>query len=188
MCRRIIFLCLVCLCVEGSVWAQQGSEKRKFIVPPNDTYLLSVASQADCPIQIENAKLLFFIGPGSNWGASYRFRNSGNKPLRIQSITLSMLTAQGVELTLEELTQDTQKVVSPGEVITIREDHPEIEIVPLTDEIRDKMKLRGPLHAVVVLMVAQVRFSDGSVYSDEHTSKALKAYFQNIEFVECKGK
>lgn len=188
MCRRIILLCLVCFCVDGAVWAQQGSEKRKFIIPPNDTYLLSVASQADCPIQIENARLLFFVGPGSNWGASYRLRNTGTKPLTIQSITLSMWTAQGVGLTLEEFTQDTEKAVLPGELVMIREDHSKIEIVPVTDEIRDKMKLRGPLHAVVVLMVEQVRFSDGSVYSDKRTSKALQSYFQNIEFVELKEK
>jgi hypothetical protein len=188
MCRRIVLLCLVCFWVGDSVWAQQGSEKPKYIIPPNDIYLLTVASQADCPIQIENAKLLFFIGPGSNWGASYRLRNGGTKPLRIQSITLSMWTAQGVGLTLEELTQDTETAVLPGKLITVREDDPKIEIVPLTDEIRDKMKLRGPLHAVVVLMVQQVKFSDGSVYSDERTSKALQSYFQDITFVEDNAK
>ncbi len=64
MYRRIVLLCLVCFWLCGTVWAQQLSEERKFIVPPNDMYLLTVASQADCPIQIENAKLLFFIGPG----------------------------------------------------------------------------------------------------------------------------
>lgn len=188
MCRRILLLCLVCFWLGGSIWAQQRSEERKFIIPPNDMYLLTVASQADCPIQIENANLLFFIGPGSNWGASYRLRNAGTKPLRIQSITLSMWTAQGVGETWQELTQDTEKAVLPGEVITIREDHRKIEIVPLTDEIREKMKLRGPLKAVVVLMVEQVKFSDGSVYSDERTSKALQSYFQSIDFVESKAK
>jgi hypothetical protein len=186
MCRRIVLLCLVCFWVGGSVWAQRGSEKRKFIVPPNDLYLLTVASQADCPIQIENAKLLLFIGPGSNWGASYRLRNAGTKPFGIQSITLSMWTAQGVGLTWQELTQDTEKAVLPGELITIKEDDHKIEIVPMTDEIRDKLKLRGPLHAVVVLMVEQVKFSDGSVYSDERTSKALQSYFQNIDFHQLK--
>lgn len=187
MCCRIVLLCVACF-YANSVWAQQGSEERQFFIPPNDIYLLTVASQADCPIQIENARLLFFIGPGSNWSASYRLRAAGMKPLRIRSITLSMWTAQGVGSTWEELTQAAEKAVLPGELITIREDDPKIEIVPLTDEIRNRMKLRAPMHAVVVLMVEQVKFSDGSVYSDERTSKALRSYFQNIDFVDSKAK
>jgi hypothetical protein len=179
MYRRIALWCLVCFWVGGSVWAQQGSDELKFIIAPKDTYLLTIASQPDCPIQIENAKLLLAIGVG-NWGASYRLRNAGTKALRVHSITLSMWTAQGVGSTWQVVTQDTDKAVLPGEVITIREDDCEIEIVPLTDEIRDKMKLRGPLHAVVVLMVEQVKFADGSVYSDERTAKALQSYFQKI--------
>jgi len=97
-----------------------------------------------------------------------------------------MWTAQGVGATWEDLSQDSEKAVSPGELIPIREDDRKIEIVPLTDEIRDKLRLRGPLRAVVVLMIEQVRFSDGSVYSDERTSKALKSYFQEIEFAPFK--
>ena len=185
MCRRIALSCLICFCVAGSVWAQQGSEGLKFIIAPNDTYLLTIASQPDCPIQIENAKLLLAIGVG-NWGASYRLRNAGTKPLRVHSITFSMWTAQGVGSTWQVVSRDTDKAVLPGEVITIRKDDRKTEVVPLTDEIRDKMKLRGPLHSVVVLLVEQVTFSDGSVYSDEPTAKALQSYFQKIEFANYK--
>src|SRR6266542_6948631 len=186
MCYRIALSCLVCFWVGVSVWAHQSSEEPKFVISPSDTYLLAVISHPDCPIQIENAKLLLFIGRGCNWGASHQLRNVGTKPLRIHSITLSMWTAQGVGATWEDLSQDSEKAVSPGELIPIREDDRKIEIVPLTDEIRDKLRLRGPLRAVVVLMIEQVRFSDGSVYSDERTSKALKSYFQEIEFAPFK--
>ena len=97
-----------------------------------------------------------------------------------------MWTASGVGSTWQEFTQDAEREVLPGELVTTREDDPKIEIVPLTDEIRDKMKLRGPLHGVVVLMVEQVRFSDGSGYTDERTSKALQSYFARIDLVEHK--
>ncbi len=183
MCHRIILYCLIFFSVGGSICAQQQSE-RKFVVPPNDIYLLTVASQADCPIQIENASLLFFIGPGSNWGARFRLRNAAVKPLKIQSITFSMWTASGVGSTWQEFTQDAEREVLPGELVTTKEDDPKIEIVPLTDEIRDKMKLRGALQGVVVLMVEQVKFSDGSGYTDERTSKALQSYFAKIELTE----
>jgi hypothetical protein len=173
--------------VQNTVWAQRSPDDRKFITPPDEIYLLTVASQEGCPIQIENAKLLLFIGPGSNWGASYRLRNVGTKPIRIQSVTLSMWTAQGVGESWQQLPQDADKSFLPGEVITIKENSRKLEVVPITDEIRDKMKLRGALHAVVVLMVEQVKFSDGSIYSAERTSKALESYFQNVDFVEYKA-
>jgi hypothetical protein len=185
---RIVLMCVLCFFAGASVWAQQRSEVRKFVIAPNDAYVLTVASQLECPIQIENAKLLLFAGPGSNWGASYRLRSAGTKPLRLKSITLSMWTSQGIGSSWQELTQDTERAVLPGELITIKEDEAKIEIVPLTPEVRDKLRLGGPLHAVVVLMVEQVKFSDGSVYSDERTSKALQSYFQNIDFVQYKAK
>lgn len=181
--RHIVLVCVLC-CVTDYVWAQRESERRKFIVPPNDVCLMTVASQAESPIQIEKAKLLFFVGPGSNWGASYQLRNSGVKALRIQSITLSMWTAQGVGLSWQEITQDSEKAVLPGQLVPIKEDNHNVEIVPLTDEIREKLKLHGPMKAIVVLMIEQVKFSDGSVYSDERTSKAVQDYFQKIELAE----
>ncbi len=185
MCYRIILLCLLFFSVGGSICAQQQAE-RKFVVPPSDIYLLTVASQSDCPIQIENAKLLFFIGPGSNWGARFHLRNAAVKPLKIQSITFSMWTASGVGSTWQEFTQDAEKEVLPGELITTKEEDPRIEVVPLTDEIRDKMKLRGLFRGVVVLMVERVTFSDGSGYTDERTSKALQSYFAKIDLAEHK--
>ena len=43
----------------------------------------------------------------------------------------------------------------------------EIEFVPLTDELRERFKLKGPMKAVGVFMVVRVEFIDGSVYSNE---------------------
>ncbi len=179
MFARIILLSLICFLGVDGVRAQQRKEDRKFIVAPKDVFLLTVASQPDCPVQIENAKLLFFIGPGSNWGANYRLRNVGTKPLRIQSITLSIWTATGIRSTWQELPQD--EYISPAQVIKTKEDPRKIEIVPLTDAIRDRLKLRGPLKAIVVMMIEQVKFLDGSVYSAESVSKDLQSYFSTIE-------
>jgi hypothetical protein len=64
----------------------------------------------------------------------------------------------------------------PGETVNGAND----EIVPLTDELRDKLQLRGPMKAVVVLIVESVKFADGSVYNNEAVSRALLAYFLDV--------
>ena len=184
MFSRMSLLTVICFWVAGGVGAQERLEKRKIVTPPNDTYLMAVASQPDCPIQIENAKLQFAVAGGSSWGASYRLRNAGTRPLTIRSITLAMWTVSGVGATWQELIEDSQKPVLPRALIPIRQFNSKTETVPLTDEIRDQMKLRGPLRAVVVLLVEQIKFSDGSVYSDEATSKALQSYFQNVDVAD----
>jgi hypothetical protein len=179
--RRIVVLCLICLWVGGNVWAQKGSEETRYAIAPSGKYLLTIASQPDCPIQVENAKLLLAIGVGG-WGASYRLRNAGTKPLTIRSITLSMWTEHGIGNTWEDLTQEPAKMVLSGELIPTKDDYKrKTEIVPLTDEIGNKLGLRGPLEVVVVLIVEQVKFSDGTVYSDHRISKELQSYFQRVD-------
>jgi len=181
MWRRIVVLCLVCLWIVGNVWAQKGSEETRYAIAPSGKYLLTIASQPDCPIQVENAKLLLAIGVGG-LGASYRLRNAGTKPVTIRSITLSMWTEHGIGNSWEDLTQEPAKMVLSGELIPIKDDDKrKTEIVPLTDEISNKLGLRGPLEVVVVLIVEQVKFSDGTVYSDHRTSRELQSYFQRVD-------
>ena len=108
MCRRIVVLCLLCLWGGGNLWAQKGPEETRYAIAPSGKYLLTIASQPDCPIQVENGKLLLAIGVGG-WGASYRLRNAGTKPLTIRSITLSMWTEHGIGSSWEEITQDPSK-------------------------------------------------------------------------------
>lgn len=51
------------------------------------------------------------------------------------------------------------------------------EVVPLTEELRDKLKLRGPARAgIVTYIVVKVRFADGTTYDAEPMSEALRAY------------
>ena len=56
----------------------------------------------------------------------------------------------------------------------------EIEIVPLTKEVREKLKLEGPMKGVTILMVVSVEYADGTSYNDEITSKALENYFELV--------
>lgn len=48
------------------------------------------------------------------------------------------------------------------------------EIVPLSKELSEKLRLKEEMKGIVVLMVVSVEFSDGTKYDDEKTFKARK--------------
>jgi len=60
----------------------------------------------------------------------------------------------------------------------------------MTEDLREKLKLRGPMTAVSVFMILRVEFEDGSVYSDEPTFTALQEYFERVgaSLVSAKSK
>jgi len=67
----------------------------------------------------------------------------------------------------------------PGQTPRNSDDR-EIEIVPLSEELRTKLSLNEPMKAVEVFMIVEVEFADGTKYSDETTFKALQEYFENV--------
>jgi hypothetical protein len=175
---KVLLLLGVFFLSAGTIFPQPSGERIKFIVPPPTDYVLTILSQPECPIRIENPKLLLAVGFG-NWGASFQLRNAAPKALEVQSITFSMWGSGGAGQTWEELAADKYKTVSTGQLITMQEPSRRPEVVPITDEIRRKMKLSGELKAVVVLMIEQIRFSDGTMYQDLATSKALQTFLAN---------
>jgi len=78
----------------------------------------------------------------------------------------------------------------PGE--EIQDDDPP-EIVPLTEELKEKLNLRGDTpKAFVVLMVNSVTFGDGTKYTDENTTRSIQRYLEalgeKIETIEYSTK
>jgi hypothetical protein len=70
--------------------------------------------------------------------------------------------------------------VPPGELVLLRgEDW--TQIVPLTSELREKLKLQGPMQGLVILMVIRVEFTDGTVYDDEKVYKAMVSYMDDLQ-------
>lgn len=54
------------------------------------------------------------------------------------------------------------------------------EIVPLTDELREKLKLKGEMKSIVILMIVNVEFTDGTEYSDEKTYQAMQIFMDDL--------
>jgi hypothetical protein len=177
---RAAFLCFMFICFVVSASGQQveRQQKRRFVVVPPEQALVTVAFQPECPLQFEEAKLLAFVEGGG--AATYVIRNKGTKPIR--SFTVGV---PGLKLTWSE--ELTKRLFMPGERIVGGGDD-EIEMVPLTDELRDKLKLKGPMRGVAVFMVIRVEYADGTVYSAEPAYKALRKFSDELDDLRANAK
>lgn len=173
--RRVIsMLCVVFVCAVSPSSAQdvQQPERLRAVVVPRESGLVVVASQPGCPLQFENARHIAFINSGGG-DEAFHLRNRGTKPIRAYTIAgLYSNIGGGWEMEMAD------QWVMPGQ--TAPQGEGEIEIVPLTDALRERLRLGGPMRAVIVLMVVRVEFADGTTYNDESTYNALKSYFERI--------
>jgi hypothetical protein len=166
---------LMFIAVANVVGQAPTNDQHKVFIIPRSYALPAVIYQPDCPLRLEN---YFFINSveGGGESANYQFRNISAKP--IQSYTIAWLTTAGPGGDLSFAAKTPAERINPGGTL------PNIEgsgvLVPLTDEIRKKLKMDGPMMAVVCLMVVRVEFDDGTVYSDESTYKALETYFEKV--------
>lgn len=157
--------------------SQEGRrlQKSTYVVAPSENTLLTVASQPSCPLVIEDAQTLLNVDKSWAFRFSYGLRNRGNKPIR--DFTIHFWTSESSGGTLSDsLTSGT---LGPGQRIARPLQEEQGVIVPLTDDLREKLKVGLPMKMVVVIMVEDVEFADGSKYSDEKTLNALKDYFEN---------
>lgn len=175
---RLLLLIGVALVASFAVTGQQQpSVKTQLYFPvPAESVLLTVASQPDCPLKIEDAKLLASTEGSLRQLYDYRVNNTGTKP--IASYTLAVWTAEGTGSTLTPTKLDVP--LYPGgrsELVSSRRD---IQVVPVTEQLLQKQKLNAPLRIVAVLMIQTVHFSDGSFYTANDLSSSLEEYFLKL--------
>lgn len=174
----ICVLCLTFICAVGESAGQETaqSDRRHAVVIPPEIIMPVVASQPDCPLQFENVKLLKYLD-GSG-GEMYQLRNRSLKPIRSYKIAMWISVGTGDETSWPR--ELTSELLMPDQTTPRASEGREIKIVRLTDELRDKLKLRGSMQGIIVFMVVSVEFADGTTYNDEITSKALEAYTERI--------
>lgn len=182
----ISFSLLVLLCI-SSVFGQQQAEqeKKRYVIVPPESMLLVIASQQDCPLQIENAKLLVNIDRSNPPLYQYQLRNRGKKPIR--SYTLAVWTSHGTGWSRQ---RTLEKLLLHGQVLSSSDKDSQVEIISLTNELWDKLKLRGPMKTIIVLMIEHIKFADDSTYSGQKISQALQEYFEgtNSEVTNVKAR
>ncbi|MDQ3748174.1 MAG: hypothetical protein M3367_04030 [Acidobacteriota bacterium] len=169
---------LICICAT-SILAQQVEQPiRKYVEMPREIGLPLIAVQPDCPIKIEEVRLV--AGVEGGFGDSYQLRNISTKPIR--SITIA--SSSGASTTYA---RETGVLVMPGQLVPkVSEKYLKCkecvkdEIVPLTDELREKLKLKGEMKSIVILMVVSVEFTDGTKYNDEKTYEAMQVLMDDL--------
>lgn len=173
-----LFLLLFCLSYTVAGQENKSSESGGYVVVPNELVLLVIASQPQAPIRFEEARLLMSVD-GRELAVSYNLYNSGEKPIRYLTPVLWTSFGTGGTLTRSGPSSGiiTGKLIQPGETIKENGHH---RIVPMTSELREKLKLRDTVNAMVVLMVKSITFADGTIYSDESTVKATQSYFEGL--------
>jgi len=146
------------------------------------THLPRHRNAAGQPPQIEKAERLISVSRG---GANlYQLRNRSAKPIRSFTVSYTFDGGPGGSWGWEGGT--TGELIMPGQCVPSARDS-DYEIISLTEELRDKLKLRGPMRGVVIYMVERVEFADGSIYSDEATAKALRQYLDDLSFKAERG-
>lgn len=154
----------------------QGTKERlieRVVIVPPDIVLPVIANQPDCPLQIEDIKLFGYISGGGG-GPSYKVRNKGTKPIRSYTIGAWNSAGTGWEVELP-----VNGGLFPGQVSSPGGGG-EVEVVELTESLRNQLNLRGEMQAIVVFMVVRVEYTDGSVYNSEPVYKALKTHLDKI--------
>ena len=171
--KRAIAVLALSLLLTGVTSGQEKNDSPKpVVIIPMEIISPVVANQPDCLVRIEDIKLLQFVKQG---GCSqfFKVRNTSTKAIR--SYTIGAWNSAG---TGWEVERSFPANLFPGDV-AIPETN-EVEVVPLTKELRRQLNLEGDMRALVVLVVVRVEFADGSAYDGESFYKALKAYLNKM--------
>jgi hypothetical protein len=176
---------IVILCASSTTAQDQNDPKRtRYVIIPSDSVVLAAASQPDCPIVIEDIKLLNPVDGSRRAAFQYQLKNRGTKPVRYVSVYALDSAGTGGGPLYNGHVMD--KPLVPGQKLLAGEQSP--QIVELTPELRERLKLSGPLRVIVTLLVAAVEYTDGSVFDDRKTVKALGDYFTDINSAEINSK
>jgi hypothetical protein len=174
--RFVILVCELCLLV-ATVSAQGAkTNDSQYVIAPSEYIFLAVATQPDCPLRIEEAQLLIPVGEGR---PEYRYKlsNKGGKPINYFKVVA--WSAEGTGGTLGGPPpwdgRVTDRLLQAGESVRVGRD--DVVVVPLDPPVREKLHLRGKLQTLVVLLVDQITFADGTKYDFQAASKSLIEYF-----------
>jgi hypothetical protein len=180
MTLRFMFIVLCGLLFAMTAHGQQRKKPQYVFVPAEDIFL-TTASQPECPLKIENARLLLSVDPTNSPVYQYRLTNRGRKA--IESFTVVAWTSSGTGGTLGNPAgwDTTNKLLMPGHALSTHRANGDLEIVPLTSELRRNLGLKDSMKLVIVLLVEHIAFADGSSYDGQKASKALIEYFEKLD-------
>ena len=172
-------LLLTLLCSALTTQAQQvekPAKPRYIVIPPSDV-LLTIASQPDCPIQFENARLLY---DQESKRLRYEFDARNRSPKAVAELAIDAWFAGGTGGTIIYDWGRDGRLLIPGQVIT-ELNVGDKQIAPLSQELRKELKLKGEMRNLIVLVVRWVIFADGSNYEGSKDSEATVNFLERLD-------
>lgn len=168
------YLMMVGVLVIATVSAR-SQEKPKYWTVPDEVVLVLIASQANCPVKVENAAFLKRAnGPGVL--VKYRLTNVSNKPIEWVSVEIKYSPGGGGNSTPMPR---VKKVLLPNESVESATEGTDFEIVGVYKSDQ-KSPPSQELKTLCILLVDKVQFTDGSVYEAPKTLDALFRFFQDF--------
>jgi hypothetical protein len=149
----------------------QKSGQNLYVQSPRTIALPVVAVQPNCPLGFEEVG--FFEGLDGGGFVSYRLRNIGTKPIRAFAVG----TSSGAEYSLP---RELGRIVMPGELVT-EPDGERNNIIPITNDIRKRLKFDGPMRTIVILMVVNAEFTDGTSFNDEAVYRGMTTFTNKLD-------
>jgi hypothetical protein len=154
-------------------------EKFRCFVEPADIILTVVAYQPDSPLEFVQALPIHEVDSGV--AQVFQVRNRSRKPIRSFIVATVTSVGGGSKWGIKERALLT--LLKPGDVYPSTIEGATIEIVPLTQELRNRHGLQGPMKGVVTFIIVRVESSDGSIYDAENVYDALKSFSENNPIV-----
>lgn len=152
-------LCVLAICLANSTQGQsvEAQRKRQYVIAPSEIAMAAAAVQPASPVEFVDTQLLIDINTG-HWTPSFKLRNRGTKAIRAFTVGFGS-EQRGWKV------DNPKDFLMPGRVTSLRDDE-EAEIVPLTQAIREKSKLTGPMQGIYMLIVVDVEYADGSRFEE----------------------
>jgi hypothetical protein len=158
----------------GAQTAKQ--EKDKFSIIPWGDVLLTVAAQPDCPLRLENPKLIWNVSQ-RRLEYSYDVRNSGKKA--IYHFVTEAWKIDGTGGTLHDDRNDKKRILRSGTTF-FDEEYVNAEFVPFSEQMRNSFKIGKETKMMIVLMVREVHFTDGTSFDGNKDVDRIKALFDKL--------
>jgi hypothetical protein len=146
--------------------AQSKTGDYRFVEITSDAALITIGVQPNCPLRIENPKLVFDLET-REFRLLYSVRNISDKA--IESFTISKWNVGGGG---GDLRTPSRKLLLPGEIFIVGDADPE-KIIPLNDKLKKRIGLRDGLHTIIILLIKEVRSTERRIYEIDNTEDKL---------------
>jgi len=174
--HRASLLSLLLITLAPSIGGQSEPQlPEKAVSAPREIALPVIAYQPECPLKLLYVDIQALLDGGER--RVLRYRNESAKP--IKSYTIAHVTSLGTGGMLEIHSMPSDKWIMPGKELALGT-RSRVQLVPLTDSLRERLNLQGPMQSIFVFMVIRVTFADDSVYDDEKAYHALKNHLEKL--------